>query len=199
MVTVTIRTSTTRVRIVEPEETVLNVPYGEDGDPRERFVDLHEDPGGIEQIEGLQRMPALREQIMLLNRRGNPFMTFACASWITRMLQRAGPPAWRASSNVRLAFVGAARRGLRRYVALARAFLNVLDTAGGADRWNSVIELQPARVVLWGRPGWSLGIRTIGYGLDTRTAMLEWDLCARAQTELLGTWVAGARIGKRGA
>lgn len=196
MVTITIRTSTTRVRIVEPGKTVLTVPYRAGGDPRERFLDLREDPGRIDQIEGLQRRPALREQIMLLNRRDSPLMTFACTARTTRLFQQAGPPAWRTSSSVWLAFVGTARQDLRGYVALARAFLGTLDTAGRADRCNSVIELQPDPVVFDpGCPVWSMQLRTSGYGLDTLTAMLEWDLCARAQTELLGTWVAGARIG----
>lgn len=190
MVTVTIRTSITRVRIVEPDETVLTVPYGEDRNPRERFVDLRENPGQIDQIDGLQRRPALREQIELLNRRDGPFMTFACGSWTTRLFQHAGPPAWRTSSSVWLAFVGAVRRGLRLYIALARAFLDVLDTAGRADRWNSVIELQPEPVVFsLERPSWSMCIRTSGYGLDTRAAMLELDLCLRAQTDLFRSWI----------
>lgn len=185
MVTITIRTSTTRVRLVEPGETVLTVPYGVDGDPRKRFVNLREHPDRIDQIEALHRMAALREQIMLLNRRDSPFMTFACTAWTTRLFQQAGPPAWRTSSSVWLAFVGAASRGLRRYIALARAFLDVLDTAGRADRWNSVIELQPKPVVFnLERPSWSMCIPTSGYGLDTRAAMLELELCLRAQTDL---------------
>ncbi len=193
MVTVTIRTSTTRVRLVEPGETVLTVPYGADSSPRERFVDLRENPGLINQIDGLQHRPALREQIMLLNRRESPFMTFACTARTTRLFQHAGPPAWRTSSSVWLAFAGVARRNAHGYVALARAFLDTLDTAGRADRCNSVIELQPDPVVFDpGCPAWSMRLRTSGYGLDSRAAMLEWELCARAQTELLGAWVAGA-------
>ncbi len=184
MVAVTIRTSTTRVRIVEPGETVLTVPYGPHGDPRGRFVDLRENAGRIDQIEGLHRRPALREQIMLLNRRDGPLMTFGCSSWTTRLFQQAGPPAWRTSSSVWLAFVGTARQDLRGYVALARAFLDTLDTSGRADRWNSVIELQPGRVVFLQRPGWCIHLRTSGYGLDTRAAMLQWDLCVRAQTDM---------------
>lgn len=185
MATITIRTSTTRVRIVDPGETVLTVPYGADGDPRERFVDLREHPGRVDQIEVLHRTAALREQVEMLNQRDGRFMTFACAARTTRLFQHAGPPAWRTSSSVWLAFVGAGRRGLRRYVALARVFLDVLDTAGRADRWNSVIELQPEPVVFnLKRPSWSMCIRTSGYGLDTRAAMLELDLCLRAQTDL---------------
>ena len=187
---ITIRTSTTRVRIVEPGETVLTVPYGADGDPRERVVDVREHPGRVDQIEGLHRRPALREQIMLLNRRDSPLMTFGCSSWTTRLFQQAGPPAWRTSSSVWIAFVGTARQALRGYVALARAFLDTLDTAGRADRCNSVIELHPEPVVFnLEHPSWSMCIRTSGYGLDSRAAMLELDLCLRAQNDLFRSWI----------
>lgn len=74
---------------------------------------------------------------------------------------------------------------------MACALHDALGSAPGTTRWKGVVELQPDPVVFHpdGRPTWSLGIRTHGYGLDSGTAVHEWRLCLLAQNNAMASWI----------
>ena len=180
---VTART-TTRVRLGEPSDIVTSVPYGVDGTPSRRWIDLRENPDQIDLIDELRGRPALREQVELLNAPESPFITIACDCSTTRLFLHGGPPAWRTSSSVQFVCIDPARSGPDYYASLAQALLDGLGSDPHATRWSRVVELEPVMVVFHpdGRPAWSLSIRTHGYGLDSGTAVHEWSGCIGLQT-----------------
>lgn len=182
--------TTTMVRLGEPSDIVTTVPYGADGTPSRRWLDLRRNPNQIDLIDALRGRPALRDQIAMLNQQAGPFMTIACAAATTRLFQAGGPPAWRASSSVQLAFADAECCDLDNYAPLAQALLDRRGVDPHAPRWNRLIELRPDPVVfpLAGRLGWSLTIRTSAYGLDSGTSAHEWNLCILAQSAAIRSW-----------
>ncbi len=186
----TTRLSRTRVDLVTAGDSVTTVPYWTDGVPSECFVDLRAHPDLIDEIAELDGRPALREHIVLLNESPSPFMTIGCSCATTRLFQQAGPPAWKTSSSVLLAFVDPELRDIMSYASLACALHDALGSAPGTTRWNSVVELQPAPVVFQpaGRPALSLSIRTHGYALDSGAAVHHWSASMQAQNTAIASW-----------
>lgn len=182
--------TTTRVRLGEPSDIVTTVPYGADGTPSRRWIDLRENPDQIDLMDELRGRPTLREQVALLNAPESPFITIACEASTTRLFQAGGPPAWRTSSSLQLVFADPARCDLDSYAPLAQALLDGLGGDQNAARWSRLVELRPDPVVFpsAGRLGWSLTIRTIAYGLDSGTSAHEWNLCVMMQTALIRSW-----------
>ena len=186
---VTART-TTRVRLGEPSDIVTSVPYGVDGTPSRRWIDLRENPDQIDLIDELRGRPALREQVELLNAPESPFITIACAAATNRLFQAGGPPAWRTSSSLQLVFADPARCDLDNYAPLARALLDGLGGDQNAARWSRLVELRPDPIDFQavGRRAWSLTIQSAAYGLDGASAVHEWNLCILAQTAVFRSW-----------
>lgn len=182
--------TTTRVRLGEPSDIVTTVPYGVDGTPSRRWIDLRENPDQIDLIDELRGRPALREQVALLNAPESPFMTIACAAATARLFQHGGSPAWRTSSSLQIVFADPARCDLDNYAPLARALLDGLGGDPNATRWGRLVELRPVPVVFAsaGCLGWSLTIWTSAYGLDSGTSAHEWNLCVMIQTALIRSW-----------
>lgn len=182
--------TTTMVRLGEPSDIVTTVPYGADGTPSRRWLDLRRNPDQIDLIDELRGRPALRDQIAMLNQHAGPFMTIACAAATTRLFPAGGPPAWRASSSVQLAFADPARCDLDNYAPLAQALLGGRGVDPHATRWSRLVELRPDPVEFQavGRCAWSLTIQTAAYGLDCGTSAHEWSLCILAQCATIGSW-----------
>lgn len=183
--------STTKVRLVEASDIVTTVPNGTDGTPRPSWIDLRKNPDQIDLMEELRGRPTLREQVELLNAPESPLITIACAASTTRLFQEGGPPAWRTSSSVQLAFAAPDQCDLDNYAPLARALLDGIGGDPHATRWNRLVELRPEPVEFQavGRRAWSVTIRTSAYGLEGAAAAHEWDLCVQIQTSVIALWV----------
>jgi hypothetical protein len=182
--------STTRVRLVEAGDSVTHVPHWTGGTPSRCWFDLLRNPDQVDLMDELRGRPALREQIAVLNSPESPLITIACAAAATRLFQTGGPPAWRMSSSVQLAFADPECCDLDRYTSPAQALLDGLGGDPQAARWNRLVELRPDPVEFQAvrRRARSLTIQTAAHGLDGATAVRECGLCVQIQTAAIESW-----------
>ena len=149
------------------------------------YVDLRENPHGIEQIEAARPHRPLRGLLVALNSAESVFASTACETWMREMPR--GPQAAEFGSRVDVIF-SAQRHNFERdsYESLGAQLRVLLDMETGGD--TLAVEICVLRCTFGNaaRPGYALRLILTGHGDTAALAELRWSLgVAHLQQALL--------------
>jgi len=181
-----------RVEVVfEPQEAGehLEIPW-ESTDPENRYFDLRENPGALEQLKAARRHRPLRSFLAAMNSADSLFSTARSKVWLQQehgsgTVSDADPCEF--ASHVDVVFASEAfSLEQTHYDALTRRLEELLTRDVSPDTLRAELRVRPCRFRALGHPGFYLRILLFARGATPEQAELRWGLgLARIQQALL--------------